>query len=408
MSTSQLFTKRMQSSWNRAIRIIRLIAGGGGTPLFAGLTLIFLYFGYQRFLEWLPAHFPVVVLLSIIFSLLLTSNRLRTWIQPPDLVYLLPMEAKMKDYFHVSLIYSTVVQLVQLAMVMGLSYPLFRVRLGSSAEFGFTFLLLASLQVWNAGVGWYEVRLSPFRSSRVIGAFRLARWLDNFGLVFLVLQKQWIWFILSLPVPLGSLWYIRSITPAFPYPWKKLREQEQQTLAKYRALAGWFVDLPEARATVKPRTWVIGIMNRLFPKQKPLPYLYWRSFFRYGELFSIYVRLVGWAVFMGFILPNPWVVAGILLLSIWMFGVQLPAIADERHYPIWIRLYPVSEQEKIHSVKQMGLVLLGLQSILSPLVLALLNRLSFAWLSVVGLIGLAASYLICHFYFPRQMRKKIL
>jgi ABC-2 type transport system permease protein len=90
LDSTALFYKRMQQAWLKAIRIIRIVAGGGGTPLFAGIVLIGLYFGYKRFLEWVPPSFPTVLLTSLIFSLFLMSSRIRTWIKPSDPFFFLP------------------------------------------------------------------------------------------------------------------------------------------------------------------------------------------------------------------------------------------------------------------------------------------------------------------------------
>ncbi|MBA4496144.1 ABC transporter permease [Paenactinomyces guangxiensis] len=407
MNTGQLFKERMQTSWFHAIRMLRAIFSGGGTPLFVGIFLILLYFGYTRFLEWLPRDFPTVSLLAFIFSLFLTSSRVRTWIRQPDLVFLLPMEPGMKDYFRASLIYSSVIHLIHLAVITGFAYPLFRVHLGSSTEFGIVFLLLGLMQVWNVLTGWYEERLSVFRSRAMVRILILLRWIINLGLAALILSKNWTLVIPALLIPAAVLWYIRSITPALPYPWEKLKKREQLTISRYYALAGWFIDVPQVKKEVKQRKILIGIMNRLFPNQKPLSYLYWRSFFRYSELFPIYIRLMGWAVLMVLILPHPWVSLTLLLLSLWMFGVQLPAIAAPGQYPVWIRLYPLSKEEQIRSLIRMGRVLLGFQTVLFTLVLFLLNRIPGLWAMIHGIIGLLAVYLISTFYLPRRLHRWI-
>lgn len=405
MKTSQLYLERMQTSWSQAARIIRTVFSGGGTPLFVGILLIALYFGYRRFLEWLPADFPLIGLLSFLLSLFLTSSRVRTWLKPPDLVFLLPMEARLTRYFRASLVYSSIIHLIHLALFMGLAYPLYLLKVGSLPEFWLSLLVLGLIQIGNVLIGWYEVRLTDVRSPVWLWSVKLFRWGVNWGLSFLILWKNWLWLIPGLLILGTWLFYMRFIMPPFPYPWTTLLKREQQTLSKYYAMARWFVDLPQIETPVKRRKWLIGLLDRLLPRQSPFSYLYWRSFLRQSELFGIYLRLIGWAMLMTLLLPNVWVSLVVLLLSLWMFADQLPEIAHPGQYPIWVKLYPIATDESKKSLVQMGWVLLGLQGLFIFLVISFLPWVPLVWLFGIGGLGLLAVLLMSSFYLPRQLSK---
>jgi ABC-2 type transport system permease protein len=288
---------------------------------------------------------------------------------------------------------------------MGFAYPLYRVSLGSSSEFAISFLLLAIIQVWNVLIHWHEIRLSTVRSSRWIWSSTFVRWLVNVVTTMVILEKVWTGLIALFPVLSLIFLYVQKITPAFPYPWAKLRDQEQRTLAKYYATARWFFDLPQVPTTIKRRKVLIQLLDRFLPKQQAFAYLYWRSFVRKSELFSIYLRLIVWVMFMTVILPYPWFIVFLYLLGLWLFAIQLPAIANHRLYPIWVRLYPISANEQTHTLKQMGFVLLGLQNVLYTLFLLLVNPLPFVVTIGLGIAGLGFNYLLSAFYLPGQIKK---
>jgi ABC-2 type transport system permease protein len=373
MNTAQLFIQRRQSSWQHAVRIVRVLAGGGGTPFILGILLSVLYYGYQRGLAWLPANFPVAALLALILSFFLTSSRLRTWIQPPDLFFLLPLEAQMGAYFRASLRYSWLIHLIHLGWIWLLFYPLYRIRCGETGDFILTGVGLALCQWVNVYSHWLEIRRTSFSSTSSLRKFILIRWGLNLGISFLLLQQNGWLLGMVAALFLGLIWYLEQTTPPFPYPWILLRDQEQQTLARYYAIAREFVDLPEVVTPIKPRMWLIRWMERLLPQQQALSYLYWRSFFRSSELFSIYIRILVWAGCIIALFPNIWVFASILCLSSWMFGTQLPSLANPHHYPVWLQLYPLSQPERNRSLTQMNVILLGLQISLLTLIFFMLQ-----------------------------------
>ncbi|SFJ42157.1 ABC transporter permease [Thermoflavimicrobium dichotomicum] len=405
MKTEQLFIQRMSSSWRQAIRIISLIIGGGGTPIVVGAMVIFLSIAYSRFLLWLPKDVPISYAIAFLLSLPLTFSRLRTWIQPADLTFLLPLETKMKNYFRYSFIYSTSIHLIRLLLVGFILFPLYQLRLGNTTSFGITIILLCLLQVWNSYISWLEDRLTSFQSSRYVHTLLFFRWLINGWISFFLLTKhEWI-SLFSFVVPILHLFYLRSMISGYPYPWMLLSERERKTLMKYYSIAGWFVDLPHIRFPVKERKWLTWFLEKLAPRQKAFSYLYWRTFFRHGDLFAIYLRILLWATVIILFLPNLWIILATLLFSIWLIAIQLPQIALLQRYPLITQLYPITQEERISCFSRMCWLLLASFTLMMVMVGAM-TVVPVLYLLLIGTAGCLLGYFLSYVYIPKQIREK--
>ncbi|MGA8943152.1 MAG: ABC transporter permease [Thermoactinomyces sp.] len=406
MNTSELFQKRMKSSWTYAMRIIRVIIGGGGTPLIALLVLIALYFAYQQFLAWLPADFPIALMLAVPYTLLVTSSRIRTWVKPADLVFLLPLETQMKPYFRASMIYSSAIHLIHLGIFTLLAYPLLFVMWKSNLAILLTYLFFALIQVFNVLLEWWEMRLTVSLSLNRLRMATVARFLLNGGIVFFFLHRQAAG-ILGMAAGLLILgWILRKQIPDFPYPWQRMQAQEQRILTRYYAWAGKFVDLPRLKTPIRKRMWFVRFLPH-WSNQAASAYLFWRTFFRKSELFPVWGRLILWAMILIAAFPHRWVVLAVYPGCVWMFASQLPSLAQSQQYPIIHRLYPLQPKQWRQGLRGIGLVTIGSQTVAIAL---------FAWLAGAmtiqeailligggGIITLA----IVFFYLPRSKQQKM-
>ncbi|MBA4541398.1 ABC transporter permease [Thermoactinomyces daqus] len=391
LDSTALFYQRMQQSWLKAIGIIRLVAGGGGTPLFAGVVLIGLYFGYKRFLEWMPSSFPAGLLTGLVLSLLLTSSRIRTWIKPADPVFLLPAETKMNGYFRASLCYSSLVHIIHLALALLLLSPLLAAGAPEDrSPLWLLFALLSLAQILNVLIEWQSMRLLCKWSRRKIRGIAFLRFLLNFLWTEASMDRQWVGLLVLFCIMAGVWLGQVAVTPAFPLPWDELKKQEQRLLARYYHWAGWFVDLPAVQQPIRRRHIWVRIADRFTNYRKnPLLYLYWRHFFRKSELYAVFFRLLLWAIIMMALFPNPWVIFGIYLAASLMLFSQLPALIDANSYPAALKLYPLPKAAFKNSLARIGTVLSGMQALILTMVIA-----GFHWLSFAGTLLFLAYGLI--------------
>ncbi|TCS96514.1 ABC transporter permease [Hazenella coriacea] len=406
METNQLFTKRMKSSWSHALQIIVTVLRGGGTLIIAMILFLSISFAYIQLLDLLPTDFPITWVLAILLAFLLTFSQVRTWIQVPDLVFLLPMEAKMKSYFRTSFLYSWVVDAIRLGFLWGFAYPLYMARIGSLLPFLLTYLILVVLLAWNLYMNWLQLRLTSRQNPWSLKGIRLLQWLINAGLVVVILDQRWLFLCVATIVPLIFGWGVRNWTPTFPYPWSDLQKREQRTLARYYSLARLFVDMPNKEEPIKKRTWLIFLFKHSPLKTDPFSYLYWRSFLRRGENFAIYLRLMFWAVIMLLFLPYPWVALLIPPITLWMFATQLAEIASSRRYPIWITLYPVPISKQKEALIQLGQVLLGFQALILSLLLLFFPWVPTLWLWGGWALNGITVFLLSQFLLPYSWKKQ--
>ncbi|MBA4602710.1 ABC transporter permease [Thermoactinomyces mirandus] len=406
MNTSELFYSRMKSAWTYAMRIIRVIIGGGGTPLILGIVLIALYFAYQQFLAWVPADFPIDFMLTIPYTLLVTSSRVRTWVKPADLVFLLPVETQMKPYFRASLTYSAAVHLIHLGILTLLAYPLFFIMWKSNLAIVLAYLFFTLLQVYNVLIEWWEMRLTVSLARNKIRMVTAGRFFLNGGTVFFFLNQHAAG-VLGTAVGLFALgWYLRRQVPVIPYPWHLMQAQEQNIRTRYHALAGMFVDLPRLKTPVRKRKWFTRFLPH-WSTQTASAYLFWRAFFRKSELFPISIRLIIWAMIFIAVFPNRWVVFAVYLGCVWMFSVQLPSLAHSQQYPIIHKLYPLPPKQWKQGLRSIGLVTIGIQTLSIALFAWLAGAMLLTETMLLIAVGGILTYTISYFYLPRSKQQKM-
>ena len=93
------------------------------------IVMIFLLSGlalaYQNWLEVVPPDFPYALLMGTILALLMTRGSIHTFLKDPDLVFLLPLEEKLKPYIKKSFLYSIVLESYFVLLVFGVCVALF-------------------------------------------------------------------------------------------------------------------------------------------------------------------------------------------------------------------------------------------------------------------------------------------
>src|SRR5699024_12564904 len=112
-----LFKKRLSAHIKEMSRYLRYIFNGHlAIVLFFLISVTAVY--YQQWLAQLPDDFPSVWVIGIIFGFIVSYAPISTLLQEPDLVFLIPAEHKMNDYFKRAIVYSFVSQLLTLLFIV--------------------------------------------------------------------------------------------------------------------------------------------------------------------------------------------------------------------------------------------------------------------------------------------------
>ena len=395
-----VFHHRRKNSWRAALLIMRTIMQNGGVFVGGLILMVLSVLGYQKLIAWLTPDFPSALAMAALVSLGLAKGGVRTFLKEPDLVFLLPAESRMHKYFRQGLLYSIFYQCVQMLYIVGVFYPLFLQYIGTPRLFWIALLTALVLKAWNVAAHWQELLYGKGR-----GAFVLARYGLNVLLMWLVLTENFLLFAGGALILVAWMLILRSKITPHQYPWMKLVQIEQKTVATYYAWANFFIDIPQVKDQVRPRKWVSEQIAKLpGDKRHPYLYLFTRTFIRHSEYYGIFLRLT---IFIGvalFFISNYWLALAVYLVGLYMMGIQLPAISSERRYPDLIRIYPLTQEEKVHSFSLLALRLLRLQSVLLTFAL-LLGPLPWYTCLIIMLIGLVVAHMLSFTYLPKRYEK---
>lgn len=357
MEMKQLWVKRVIKFWLSILPYFKYIIQSG--------FLIFLILGsivfsvmYSQWLQQLPADFQGKWIVSLALIPVLVASPIRTFLKQADLVFLLPLEGKMRDYYRSSLLYSFIFQAALVGLVFLVTLPLYvqSEHMTSTSVFSTLFFvqLIKSVNLYGS---WQEKKFS-MQSFRVL--YTLLRWGGTSALVLLIL-----WFPLpqaGLILLLVLFTYIVSLRLPSRYTihWELLVQLEQQALSRWYHFISWFVDIPERPAKVSRRPLITRLTNFLpFLQSHAYQYLYLKSFVR-TELFGMVMRLTLIGIIVISVVEHEVIKGFLFLLFVYFCGVQLAALKQQHRYVFWVNIYPLPlsarEQSAISIVFKLHLI----------------------------------------------------
>ncbi|KPB04913.1 ABC transporter permease [Bacillus sp. CHD6a] len=369
------------------------------------IVMIFLLSGlalaYQNWLEVVPPDFPYALLMGGILALLMTRGSIHTFLKDPDLVFLLPLEEKLKPYIKKSFIYSIVLESYFLLLVFGISVPLFFTLTDATFQtLIFVLLLLLGMKSWNLWMTW----LINFYTDKKV---RLVDWWIrltlNFGMLYLVFSEANLLFIGAVAfIMLLLLIYFQNTTKKMNWKWDLLIENETKRMQLFYRVANLFVDVPGLKEKVSRRKWLDVLLSwSPYGKDKAFGYLYLRTFLRSGDYFGLYMRLLIIGAVLLLTLPVGYATYLVPVLVLYLTGFQLIPMWRHHYNKLWLSIYPVQEKHRILAFTKMITVILISQTV----VLAALLVFVATWMEVV--VMLVGGILFAFLYVQGVVKRKI-
>lgn len=385
----KLWLDRASLFWGDAIRYLRVILTGYMyVPI---LLLILLAFLYHYLLQEIPDAWHFGWILAPILAYVLSQGNVRTFVKPPDPLFLLPMEQRLGEYFRISFLYSGFIQGIILFFVFLILSPLYYAKISPHpVDFYSVFFTLLVIKWGNLFGSWIELRFTDRKGSLL----KLLRLVLN--LLFCLAL-----FHISL-VPLdilggfagGAAFYYLWLFRKSSLVWPNLLEREGESQSAFYAFAQWFMDVPNYPIKIKRRSFWIWFVRRipLRPQWSHL-HLYLRSFIRYEDVSSHFIRLtILGTLFLYFIPSVTWAIV-VYLLSLLSNAVQLINSWNRLKGSFWDHVHPVSADSKKRGFQLSLLLFLGIQSICMSLSLVSHGFLVLiAFLTVGGLFAYITAF----------------
>ncbi len=394
-TVDHLFQERRNHSWIQALRIMRLISSSSGFPILVGLLLILLYAGYRQLFQLLHPSFPINPILAGCIAWSITFSFFRTWLQKPDLLFLLPMEHKLKPYFQASLRYNRLFHGFRISLILILLYPFLVRSLTNSLMILLFFLLIMGYQMIYTRICWDLLTVEHKWIQWGLFCF-------HFLCIDALLEQWWILFAFSSVMLLVLLLWIRRSTPFYPWPWTLMIHLEQKRVSFYNSMASWFMELPRKKSVIKQRKVLVNLLRRFERRPSVFSYLYWRRFLRDDEYLYPYLRLFIFSSVLMVFLPNPYLMLFLYIFSLILTAIHLSTLTNRDQYPLWIALYPKPTES---GLTQISLTLLGLQSVFLSVIAGFVHS---KWWFGGGLFLLGGLFIATYhwFYLPHSQQQK--
>ncbi|RQW19785.1 ABC transporter permease [Bacillus sp. C1-1] len=393
----ELWESRRHQYWSEARGYLKLILNSGFV-ISVYFLFIFLTVYYQQFVEQMPVDFPLVPLLTVLFTWRLTAGSIRTFVKPADVVFLLPYETKMSVYFNQALRYSSMWQASYIVLLFMAVGPMFTERIGTGATFWLALLFLLLIKIWNLLCVWQEQRLVAKGERYSNMALRM---LINAVAAYLLFAQAPVWLIVAIVVLMAILYkgYWQPLENKHSLKWERLIEVENQMVMFFYRIANAFTDVPQLRNKVRERTYLQWAVQLLGGKKDAVyHYLYARTFVRANDYLGTYLRLTIVGGLFIYVLPLGWMKLAMALLFTHITMMQLSTLSFHHSASIWIDLYPIKPEEKKQALTYITARLLFLLAIVYGVVAVVTSDLLYGVLVLVAsaLLGLYGSQTLVH------------
>lgn len=313
--------------FNDHLLIVLLIAIGGGG------------YYYQDWVKGLTPDFPTALLFAVLFSILLTVGNVITFLKEPDMVYLLPVENRLKTYIVYGAIYSYVLHIFILGLASLFVAPIYNQTVLSVPFVGFLLFLFAlkGLNLWVKWVVDYD------RDNGTVVADWVLRALLNGSLVYLFIENSSYLFAVFLIFAFYVVYFWMGIKGK-GLPWERLIDNEKQRMGRFYRIANLFTDVPHLQNEVKRRKALDVLIKGIpFQTKETYMFLYSRAFLRSGDYFGMFLRLTIIGGLLLWWLEGFYFALFATLLFLYLTGYQLLSLWKHFEAVLWTQVYPIGQ-----------------------------------------------------------------
>lgn len=357
MKLEQLWKKRRETYLRRVMPYWRYVMSSGGVAM--GFAAILAIQGYAELLKRTRmaeggGEGPLFTLLpagaAVVLAAVLLWNRARTYLAQADIVFLLPVEARMREYVREAWAHGASMSFAAMAAALGLYWPLYHAAgFGSVLQYAAVCAALLALKALLYYGAWKE-RQFRYRTDRA--AFAAVKWIAALATSYALLSGGtggamgiaaaiWLAYFAALRVP-----------SAYRIHWEQLLQEEKRTVALHEAWFGLFIDLPGRAETYKPRPYVDALLRMIrYHRNNAYVYMFWRTFLR-SSMFPIAVRLIVLEALLVWVFPLPWAAAAIYALFCWILGLQLRGLQTSWSEPLLVAIAPLPRKLRNRSQRK--------------------------------------------------------
>ncbi|EHL71100.1 ABC transporter permease EcsB [Bacillus cereus] len=327
---------------------------------------------YQQWLQTLTPSFPTALAMAVLIGLVLTAGSIQTLLKEADLVYLLPVEEKLKPYFTKAFLFTFMIQLYIIAIVAAALAPLYFQQMKQTGA-GYIWIVLAFVIVkaWNLFVAWEKSFLTDQNIQR---ADWFIRFILNGLFVYFLVERTSVLFIGGIVLLMVLyLAIMHQMVKGKPLNWEYLISEEGKKMMLLYRIANMFVDVPALKERVARRKWLDFILSMIGEKRTYL-YLYTRTFLRSGNYFGLYVRLLALGGVILYFIPFLYGRFIVSLIFLYLIGYQLLTLWKHHRMKIWLDLYPVGGEEKKKDFLALLNAILIIGSVIFTVIFALATK----------------------------------
>ncbi|WP_436864789.1 ABC transporter permease EcsB [Bacillus fungorum] len=327
---------------------------------------------YQQWLQTLTPSFQAALVMAVLLGLVLTAGSIQTLLKEADLVYLLPVEEKLKPYFIKAFLFTFMIQLYIIAIVAAALAPLyFQQMKQTGAVYIWIVLAFVIVKAWNLFVAWEKSFLTDQNIQR---ADWFIRFILNGLFVYFLVERTSVMFIGGIVLLMVLyLAIMHQMVKGKPLNWEYLISEEGKKMMLLYRIANMFVDVPALKERVARRKWLDFILSMIGEKRTYL-YLYTRTFLRSGNYFGLYVRLLALGGIILYFIPFLYGRFIVSLIFLYLIGYQLLTLWKHHRMKIWLDLYPVGGEEKKKDFLTLLNAILIIGSIVFTVIFALATK----------------------------------
>lgn len=323
------------------------------------LVIVFLLgagiFQYSHFLDAYRGNsaIPTTLITVVVVAFFVTLSRPKTLIKKPDEVYLLPLETKLMTYFKHALVSTYTSQVVVSALLFIVMWPMLR-QIG--------LLPISTIVIGLVSVfilKWLNVQQEFTYRWVTIGhrvwLDRLIRFVLNGGILYTLLENQWIVAVVLVIVFVAYFVYYKKKLVGQPFPYEHFVPVEANRMMGIYRFANYFTNVPQVHGSIKRRPY-FDFIYKLVPKthQQTFAYYLFRSVLRTDDHFYLWLRLVAINGLVVAFVDLPLVSIIVCAALSFAVAIQLKQALGSTHEFTMGMLYPLKADARKKAAIQIG------------------------------------------------------